>query len=82
MPVDGVALQETAGYGAEDTEEHVLTLMVSPMMSSRDELWRAMLSCLSRRVEKTGFKVTSMRLIPANKVGQACGKVRLLRLPA
>ena len=60
---------------------HVLTLMVSPMMSSRDKLWRATLSCLSQPVEKAGYMVKSMRLIPTNKIGQACGKVRLLRLP-
>jgi hypothetical protein len=55
--------------------------MVShPMTSSRDKLWRAMLSFLSRPAEcgmpvdsvsfqeKAGYMVRSMRLIPTNKV--------------
>ena len=36
---------------------------------------------LSGPVEKTGYMVKSMRLIPTNKVGQACERVGLPRLP-
>ena len=36
---------------------------------------------LSGPVEKAGYMVRSMRLIPTNKVGQACERVRLPRLP-
>ena len=67
--------------GAEDTEEPVLAMrhgMASLLTSSRDKLWRAMLLCLSRPVEKAGYMVKSMRLISTNKGRSGLlGKVRL-----
>ena len=59
----------------------LVTRTVTLTTSSRDKLWRAMLSCLSGPVEKAGSMVKSMRLIPKNEVGQACERVRLPRLP-
>ena len=46
--------------GAEDTGERVYG-MVTLTTPSRDKLWRAMLSCRSRPVEKAGYTVKSMR---------------------
>ena len=60
--------------GAEDTEERVYS-MVSLLTSSRDKLWRAMLSCSVSAQPKAGFLVKLMRSIPTNSVGQTCERV-------
>ena len=52
--------------GAEGTEERFL---------------QSCLDSLDQSTAKAGYMVRSMRLIPKNKVGQACESVRLLRLP-
>ena len=51
------------------------------MTSSRDKLWRAVLSFRSGPVEKAGYMVKPMRLNPTNKVGQAFERAGLQRLP-
>ena len=69
MPVDGVSFQKNAGYEDCDTDE------VFPRQAVESN---ALLSLWP--VEKAGYMVKSMRLIPTNKVGQACERVRLPRL--
>ena len=72
MPVDGVSFRKNAGYEDGDTDD------VSPRQAVESN---ALLS-LSGPVEKAGYMVKSMRLIPTNTVCQACERVRLPRAPA
>ena len=66
--------------GAEETEERVCG-MVTLTTSSRDKLWRAMLSCSLSTSRRLGFLVKPMRLIPTNSVGQTLRNSQIAAAP-